>query len=215
MAVFAVIGKKRGKLLHTFRVKRNIYGNKLKVHPCKYFTIHRVKKQKKEHFFTDIPHGWHHLVQRLTALVHRLSINNLQWKQNFYQFPNKTKSALIYAILTRSILHIYAERVHNYAFKHCHEDDWHSIRKGFSERPVLNVHQIAPKLPLKFSCTRHDSLVSTSGSSPTLPRMFRIGGAETPVCDRLCNLASLTPSCIFIQKNPRRATFPFDKIGIK
>lgn len=71
--------------------------------------MRRVKKQKKEYFFTDIPHGWRHLAQRFIVSVHRLSINDLRRKQNFHQFSNKTKPAFIYAILTRSVLHIYAE----------------------------------------------------------------------------------------------------------
>ena len=50
-------------------------------------------------------------------LIHRLMFNDLSTFQNFRLFSPKRKVAHIYAILARSVLHIYAVGLYNYAFR--------------------------------------------------------------------------------------------------
>ena len=50
-------------------------------------------------------------------LIHRLMFNDLSTFQNFRLFSPKRKVACIYAILARSVLHIYAVGLYNYAFR--------------------------------------------------------------------------------------------------
>ena len=106
-------------------------------------------------------------------------------------FLSKRKSSSIYAILARFVLHNYTNRVHDYAYGGRVRGDANFVRLRLLGPPILNVRGTAPKRPPKFSCASSDSQVRTGGCSPTLLRMFRIGGAETSVCYRFFNPSSL------------------------
>ena len=115
-------------------------------------------------------------------------------------FLSKRKSSSIYAILARFVLHNYTNQVHDYAFGNCVRGDANFVRLRLLGPPILNVRGTAPKRLPKFSCASSDSQVRTDGCSPTLLRMFRIGGAEVSICCRFFSPLYLC-CCVYLCRN--------------
>ena len=129
-----------------------------------------------------------------------LIISRLQWCQDSFIFPSQRKCSSIYAILARFVLHNYTNRVHDYAFQNGMRADANFFRLRLSGPPLLNIRGTAPKRPPKFSCTSSCPQVRTDGCSPTLLRMFRIGGTEASICSRFFTPLSLC-CCVYLCRN--------------
>ena len=129
-----------------------------------------------------------------------LIISYLWWRWNSFVFLCKRKCSSIYAILARFVLHNYTNRVHDYAFQDGMRADANFVRLRPSGLPLLNIRGTAPKRPPKFSCASSCPQVRTDGCSPTLLRMFRIGGAEASICCRFFSLPPLC-CCVYLCRN--------------
>ena len=182
---------------------------------CKYSLVCNVIKQENFFFNRHHPKAEPALSQGWRYIILGLNISYLRSGWNFAHFSTKRNFVSIYAILTRSVLYIYAEQLYIYAFKSTKKTITIPFQQSFPEQPILKFQRIAPKVPSKFSCILPDSLVRTSGNSPTIPPNFRIDRTETLLCSPTLQTIHLFSSCINIQECTRCTAFPFSEIGME
>ena len=175
---------------------------------CKYSLVYNVIKQKNFFFNRHHPKAESALSQGWRYIILVLNISYLRSDWNFAHFSTKRNFVFIYAILTRSVLYIYV-------FKSTKKTITIPFLQSFPEQPILKFQRIAPKVPSKFSCILPDSLVRTSGNSPTIPPNFRIDRTETLLCSPTLQTIHLFSSCINIQECTRCTAFPFSEIGME
>lgn len=160
-----------------------------------------VKKHKKSVASSPSTHGQRPLINGLTLTCQHIKYQAHTTLLVFHHLSFTKKVVPIYAILARSIPHIHAEWLYNYAFKRVTKTTIHFARCRLSWPSILNFRSFAPKLPPKNSWISTRAQLHTSRSTPKVPRMFRTGQAETSVRPRtsipplLHVYANLRPLC--------------------
>jgi len=82
----------------------------------KNFTFPLSRNRKTSSVFLPHPKDGVTLIPRWRASIYQLMLNNLSTLWIFRVFSSERKVAHIYAILMRSVLHIYTVGLYNYAF---------------------------------------------------------------------------------------------------
>ena len=83
---------------------------------CQEYYSSLVKKSKNTFCHPPSSQGWSDLGPKMAYIHYRLRPNDLSNLQISHIFSSKRKVAPIYTILMRSVLHIYAVGLYNYAF---------------------------------------------------------------------------------------------------